>query len=103
MVMVILVSLGAITRHSVVSAIAPILCFGRRTLVTEMLLYTAGACSYVAEPCAVPFRMATYQVLNACIRLLPLYSIKVGDMIKVKQKEDMWSWGVLERGGAEGW
>ncbi|CAM9539772.1 unnamed protein product [Laminaria digitata] len=30
-------------------------------------------------------------------------SFTVGDMIKVKQKEEMWSWGVLERGGAEGW
>lgn len=24
-------------------------------------------------------------------------------MIKVKEKEEMWSWGVLERNGKEGW
>lgn len=34
---------------------------------------------------------------------LRMYGTQVGDMIKVKQKEEMWSWGVLERGGAEGW
>ncbi|CBJ27191.1 expressed unknown protein [Ectocarpus siliculosus] len=30
-------------------------------------------------------------------------SFAVGDEIRVKQKEDMWSWGVLVRGGNEGW
>lgn len=29
--------------------------------------------------------------------------LKVGDIIVVKQKEAMWSWGLLERGGNEGW
>lgn len=34
----------------------------------------------------------------------PHFHLKqVGDLIKVKQKQDMWSWGVLERGGKEGW
>eukprot|EP00752_Nemacystus_decipiens_P018528 g16611.t1 len=30
-------------------------------------------------------------------------SFAVGDVIKLKQKEEMWSWGVLERSGKEGW
>ncbi|CAM9770967.1 unnamed protein product [Scytosiphon promiscuus] len=30
-------------------------------------------------------------------------SFAVGDRIKIKQKEEMWSWGILERGGKEGW